>query len=176
MNKNELCQAFGWGAEYLPLCEEIRRNFVDFTQRHIARVNTLASFIGRYFPKHDEDKFDLPYYYLLQWRETEHALDELPGDIDEINRRIDADTWTHILRNPHHPEHWDNRLAPDEPFARKDPKTNIDATGMDEDALSEFVCDCLSMSIMRDKDPDKVFDWFEKSVGLTTDFKMVYLF
>ena len=45
-------------------------------------------------------------------------------------------------------------------------KTNINATEMPEEFLDEFVCDCMSMSIMLDHNPDKVFDWFRKSVGI----------
>ena len=37
---------------------------------------------------------------------------------------------------------------------------------MPEEALDEFVCDCMSMSIMLDRNPNKVFDWFNKSVSI----------
>jgi len=160
-----LQKAFGWTGNHLPLLENIRANFISFTRRHIARVNTLASFINEYYPDHDQDKFTSPFYYLLQWRETGHDLKELPDSEERLTEMIDRDTWLHVLHNPHHPEHHDASLRVDQPFSRDNPRTNIDATTMPDKSLNEFVCDCMSMSIMLDHDPTKVFDWFDKSVG-----------
>lgn len=166
LSADSLQTAYGWQMTgNMPLLDEIRTNFIQFTERHIARVNTLASFINDYYPDHDSDKFTFPFYYLLQWRETGHALKELPDSEERLTAMIDRDTWAHVLHNPHHPEHWDKSLSLSQPFERKNPRTNIDATAMTKQYLNEFVCDCMSMSIMLDKNPEKVYDWFDKSVG-----------
>ena len=58
-------------------CQELMDQFVKSTRQHIIRVNTIASFIGKYFPYHDLSKFDSPLDLLF-----------LPSVILMMRRRI----------------------------------------------------------------------------------------
>jgi len=168
LSTHSLRVAYGWDEtpKTLQLLEAIRQNFIDFTERHVVRVNTLASFIGNYYPEHDQDKYTLPFYYLLQWQHSGYELARLPDSEERLNEEIGKNTWAHILRNSHHPEHWDSTLSLNIPFDRDNPRMGIDARSMTMEALHEYVCDCMSMSIMIQKDPTAVYKWFSDNIDV----------
>jgi len=156
-------------------CQELMDQFVKSTRQHIIRVNTVASFIGKYYPYHDLSKFDSPFYYLLPYRHGEKKLEDIvkPDRLDELNERLGKATWKHILTDSHHPEFWDKNLSLNTPFDRDNPKCDIDATQMSESALDEYTCDCLSMSIQIDNDPKAVHKWFDDNISTRTGSRWI---
>jgi len=146
-------------------CQKICDNFEKFTRQHIARVNAVASFIGEHYPDHDADKFESPFYYLLQYRYSGTKLEDTVENVEEVNALIGKATWKHIKQNTHHPEYWDQSLPLDTPFDRTKPTMGINATNMPESALREFVCDCIAMSIYLKNDPNEAFEWFRSNIS-----------
>ena len=146
-------------------CRKISDHFEKFTRQHIARVNAVASFIGEHYPDHDADKFELPFYYILQYKHSGTKLEDTVKNVEEVNALIGKATWEHIKQNKHHPEYWDKSLPLDTPFDRKKPRMGIDATNMPESALREFVCDCVAMSIYLKNDPNEAFEWFRDNIS-----------
>jgi hypothetical protein len=161
-------------------CKTACDKFLINTKQHITRVNTIASFVGtsHYYPYHDNDKFDSPFYCLVPYQSknksrNQYKLDDLTLEdvakndesVDELDGLIGQATWKHILSKPHHPECWDKSLSLDMKFDRANPRGNIDATKMTMDAMTEYVCDCMSMSIQIDKDPKAIFQWFDKYIS-----------
>ena len=153
----------------IEFCQKICDNFESFTRKHIARVNAVASFIGKYYPEHDADKFRLPFYYLLQYQHSGNKLPAFVKDVKEVEKLIGRDTWEHIISNRHHPENWDTGLNLHTEFDRSKPKTGIDAREMPNDALDEYVCDCLAMAIMIHNDPKEVYTWFQGNISYKPD-------
>ena len=100
-----------------------------------------------------------------QYAKAEQTLEDIVKDVDEVEELIGQATWKHILSRPHHPEFWDKKLSLDMPFDRANPKTNIDATEMRTEALVEYVCDCMAMSIQFQKDPKAVHTWFSDNIA-----------
>jgi hypothetical protein len=149
---------------------EIYDTFVRMTKQHVARVNAIASFVGdgRYFPNHDADKFDSPFYCFVQWTHLGNKIDTIVKDPEKVNQLIGDATYKHIVTRSHHPEFWDRSLnVNDAGFDRAAPKTNIDARSMSGDSLIEYVCDCMAMSVQLQKDPRAVFKWFDDNIGTT---------
>ena len=78
-------------------CQKIADNFEKFTRQHIARVNAVASFIGEHYPDHDADKFDSPFYYLLQYQHSGNKLEDTVRWVADVNKLITErfiSTWT----------------------------------------------------------------------------------
>jgi hypothetical protein len=159
----------------IELVQEIFDVFDKFTRQHITRVNTLASFLNKYYPSHDADKFSYPFYYLLQYTSqggavgSKKPLESVVKTPKLVNELINAETWRHVRTNPHHPEYHDPNQSIDNPFDRSNPNKGIDATLMSDEYLEEYVCDCLSMSIMLQKNPNAVFHWFDTNVDTGGD-------
>lgn len=136
------------------ITESLKDKFIERTKNHVNLVNKYAAKLGMTFPNHDSSKFGdlLEPYSLFMKQDRTKEEDEL----------LDLATLIHIKNSPHHPEYWtDTNL---EGFSRKNPNPNgiIDATEMDENSMTEMLCDWCSMSEEKDNTP---MEWFNKVNG-----------
>jgi len=149
----------------LEFCQAVVDNFVFSARQHIVRVNTLASFLGRYYPYHDLDKFDSPFYYLLQYQHSGNKLEDVVSDVGTVTDLIGQAVWRHTLSRPHHPESWDRSLSLDMYPSKDESRAGFDARTMNEEALDECVCDHMALSIQLHDNLCSIYGWLNSNIS-----------
>jgi len=160
------------------LDDEMKRHFVERTERHIALVQKYCRLLEDAWDgldgliergeEHDAGKFDEPEldpYVWLTWRykcQDDGVECQLPEGMDDA---IKAATQHHILNNPHHPEYHQletldvlNEEDRDGPAERP-----IDGSGMGVLDIAEMVADWMATSEERGNTPR---GWAEENMGV----------
>lgn len=131
--------------------DQLAKEFVTRTRRHIELVNKYAGKIGAKFIEHDNSKLHLlrdAYKFFMKEDRT-----------PEEENILDQATLLHIKNASHHPEYWTRTSL--KGFTRKNPTPNgpIDAREMPQEALVEMVADWCAVS--EEKGTNTPFEWFE---------------
>ena len=137
--------------------EELKKQFIERTKKHIELVNKYAAKVGYQFPDHDSSKLNMlldGYCYFMVPKEERTK---------EEQEALDLVTLIHIKNASHHPEYWTSTNL--EGFTRENytPHGPIDATEMDNEALIQCISDWCATS--EEKGTNTPMEWFNSVNG-----------
>lgn len=160
------------------LLEDYKDDYLDRTNRHIARVIKYGNKLGKDYSEHDKDKLTTLFdgYSLMMKKDKfggSDIKDNMAGVTPEEEKKIDNATLIHVTTNKHHPEYWADEEIKE--FSRTNPPMGLHCEAMPYDCIDEMLCDWCSMSEEFNNTPQ---EWMKKVVPdrwVFTDEQVKYM-